>query len=96
MVNYFIFETQEEAKKAADYIKDKAGYPWTNKINGINNVDKCKTERWADPVETKNRTWVFPALNPNNDKHPVGARVYYNELINQFNFKIEKYSVNWF
>lgn len=95
IIQYYVFETEQEALSAEMDISTIGNFPITNvDFNGVPQLDKQKTERWAIPIQRLDGKWVFPRV-------PIEiAHTYPQEVLQNFaykhNYTIEAYFDEWF
>ena len=93
---YYVFEDEQTAIAAEAVICQIAGAPLIgrNAKTGLPAPDKCKTERWAIPMQRLDEKWVFPKVPPELlDQYP-------QEVIDGFNssfpYVLEECQEDWF
>lgn len=95
-MEYYIFNTEQEAINAENFISNIAGFPivCNNAKTGLPEPNKQKVERWAVPRQRLDGKWCFQRV-PADEINKVPQQV-----IDQFQtdhpHTIEEYSENWF
>lgn len=95
-MEYYVFDTEQAAIDAENYITQVAGFPivGVRASDGAPRPDAQQTERYAIPRQRTDGKWVFPRV-------PLEIREQYpQEVTDTFNSNypntIEEYSVDWF
>jgi len=93
---YYVFTTKKDAFNAESYISMVGGAPIVGKNakTGKPAPDKCKTERWAEPIQRLDGKWVFPYVGDDEiSKYPTLIKDLFN---NTFTYTLEEYDESWF
>lgn len=93
---YYIFETEQIALDAENYISQLGGAPLTgvNALTGTHEPDKCKTIRWAIPQERLDGKWVFPYVG--DDRISQFPQTILDYFSTNFPHGKEEYDNSWF
>jgi len=94
--DYYVFNTENKANAALNYINAKSIFPITGKNARTGRMahNKAKTLRWADaPWQRADGTWVFPRIpdyiRATLDVEETAA------FVNAFSPAIENYHSDW-
>ena len=93
---YYVFETEEIAEGAEQYISQLGGVPIPsiNAETGEIDTKAVMTERWATPKQRLDGKWVFPYVGDEKvSQYPSSVASYFEE---NFPNTKEEYNENWF
>ena len=96
MTIYYVFDDEQTAKDAENYISSIGGVPITgvNAATGELMPNAAKTERWAIPKERLDGKWVFPYVGDERvNQYPPDVANYFET---SFPNTKEEYDENWF
>jgi len=96
VMEYYVFNTEQEAIEAEAYISAVGNYPRTgnNAKTGTPEPDKQKAERWAIPKQRQDGKWIFQRI-------PEAIRAQYPQAVKDaFNATyphvVEELTAEWF
>ena len=95
-MEYYVFNTEQEAIEAEAYISAVGNYPRTgqNAKTGTPEPGKQKAERWAIPKQRQDGKWIFQRIpEAIRNQYPESVR---NNFINNYPHAVEEYSEDWF
>lgn len=98
-MEYYVFDTEQEAQDALDFINTSGWFPLTGNdpSNGASKPDGPKTETWCENIiERLDNKWCFPRIPSDlmdTIKVPAEQRQFF---LDTFTPAIEQFDPSWF